>query len=270
MNAQSHVAISADGVPIHYDVRGSGAVALVFVHGWCGNRRFWDRQVGHFPHQTVVTLDLAGHGESGRERTRWTMPAFGQDVAAVVEQLGLDQVVLVGHSMGGAVIIEAARHLPAASIGLVGIETWHDLEQALVALAQIAEFMAPFRAHYVETMSAFMRNMFLPTSDATLVEEVLAAVLTIPPDIAIAVAEETLAYDDLRREGLRAIQVRKIAINSRDWQYLKTNVEAAQRCGIEVMWMSGVGHISMMEDPQTCNRLLGEAVQKIICIGASQ
>ena len=102
MNVQSHIAISVDGVPIHYDVQGNGATALVFVHGWCCDRHYWDRQVSHFPHYTVATLDLAGHGESGRDRTRWTMPAFGQDVVAVVEQLGLEQVVLIGHSMGGA------------------------------------------------------------------------------------------------------------------------------------------------------------------------
>ena len=42
MHAQSHVAISADGLPIHYDVQGNGGIALVFVHGWCCDRRYWD------------------------------------------------------------------------------------------------------------------------------------------------------------------------------------------------------------------------------------
>lgn len=61
MNAQSRVATSADGIPIHYDVQGNGAAALVFVHGWCCNRRYWDRHRGHFaPYYTVVALDLAG------------------------------------------------------------------------------------------------------------------------------------------------------------------------------------------------------------------
>ena len=116
---------SADGVPIHYDVQGNGPPALLFVHGWCCDHHVWDGQVDHFaPHYTVVRPDLAGHGASGRDRAHWTMEAFGGDVAAVVEQLGLDQVVLIGHSMGGAVIVEAARRLPDAVIGLVGADTW--------------------------------------------------------------------------------------------------------------------------------------------------
>jgi pimeloyl-ACP methyl ester carboxylesterase len=102
MHAHSHIALSADGVPIHYDVQGTGALALVFVHGWCCDRHSWDRQVDAFaPSYTVVRLDLAGHGASGQARTQWTMAAFGQDVVAVVEQLRLVQVVLIGHSMGG-------------------------------------------------------------------------------------------------------------------------------------------------------------------------
>ena len=77
MHVQSHVAISADGVPIHYDVQGNGATALVFVHGWCCNRRFWDRQVGYFaPHYTVVSLDLGGHGavRRGEEHPSTRLP----------------------------------------------------------------------------------------------------------------------------------------------------------------------------------------------------
>src|SRR5262249_7740442 len=128
MHAQSHIAISADGVTIHYDVQGQGATALVFVHGWCCDRRYWDRQTAHFaPDYTVVWLDLAGHGTSGHDRTTWTIPAFGADIVAVVEQLGLAQVVLIGHSAGGLVVIEAARRLPTTVIGVVGVDTWRNI-----------------------------------------------------------------------------------------------------------------------------------------------
>ena len=267
MNTQSNVAISADGVPIHYDVRGSGATALVFVHGWCGNRHFWDRQVSHFPHYTVVTLDLAGHGASGRDRARWTMPAFGQDVVAVVEQLGLEQVVLIGHSMGGAVIVEAARRLPTAVIGLVGVDIWHDLGHALTP-AQIAAFMAPFHDDFVEATHASVRPMFLPSSDEALAEEIIQAVSAAPPQIGIGAAEQYLVYASVLQERLQEIAAPKIAINSADWQ--TTDTEAAGRCGIEVVLMSGVGHLVMLEDPQTFNRLLDEAVHKIVHAGAPQ
>jgi len=94
--------ISSDGVPIHYQVQGSGTPTLFFVHCWSGDQTYWKAQVSHFsPHYRVVTLDLAGHGKSDLNRKDWTISAFAQDVVAVVDDLNLDEIVLIGHSMGG-------------------------------------------------------------------------------------------------------------------------------------------------------------------------
>lgn len=265
MQAQSHVALSADGVPMHYDVQGTGTIALVFVHGWCCNRGHWDQQVGHFAsHYTVVRLDLPGHGASGCARTQWTIPAFGQDVVTVVEQLGLEQVVLIGHSLGGAVIVEAARRLPTAVIGLVSIDTWANLAHIRTP-EQVAARLAPFRVNFVEAMRANVQTLFVPTSDPTVVEHVRATMSAALPHIGISVAEEGWGSDRRLQEGLQEVTAPKLAINSRP-----THMEAAQCHGIEVVLLSGVGHFVMLEDPQTFNRLLDEAVQKFIHARAPQ
>ncbi len=121
---------SADGIPIHYEVYATGEPALVFVHGWSCDRSYWDAQVPFFSERhRVVTVDLAGHGESGLGRDAWSMRAFGQDVAAVVEELGLDEIVLVGHSMGGPVVVEAARILGDRVNVVVGADTFNDVSQ---------------------------------------------------------------------------------------------------------------------------------------------
>ena len=58
-----------DGVSITYTVAGSGSPALVFIHGWMCDQTFWTDQAAVFSEtNTVVTIDLAEHGESGRER----------------------------------------------------------------------------------------------------------------------------------------------------------------------------------------------------------
>jgi pimeloyl-ACP methyl ester carboxylesterase len=135
-----------------------------------------------------VRLDLAGHGASGRDRARWTMEAFGGDVAAVVEQLGLDQVVLIGHSMGGAVIVEAAPRLPDAVVGLVGADTWRDPGPALTP-QQLAEVLAPLRTEFVEAMRTFVRSMFIPASPAQLTDEIATSMSEMPPQIGVDVGE---------------------------------------------------------------------------------
>ena len=130
----SGTATSPDGVPIRYDAAGKGDPALVFVHcGGC-NRGFWDGQMAYFAAKhRVVALDLAGHGQSGSGRKDWTMDAFGEDVVSVVEALGLKRVVLIGHSLGGPAVLEAARRMPGRVAGLVLVDSWVDFEQRIPA-----------------------------------------------------------------------------------------------------------------------------------------
>ena len=168
--ARSAAVSSPDGVRVHYDVYGTASPALVFVHGWCCSRCHWDKQVDHFAHEyTVVTIDLAGHGESGRNRSKWTMRAFALDVGAVLGQLAIEEYLLIGHSMGGAVIVEAARRMAKPPLGVVAVEAWRNVDQGLTS-EQIAELMAPFRADFARAAQAFVSTMFLPTSPKALVD----------------------------------------------------------------------------------------------------
>jgi len=172
--------ISSDGISIAYEVRGEGKPALVFVHGWCCDRSYWHEQLPHFAQKyKVVAIDLAGHGESGLDRKKWTMGAFGEDVAAVVNRLSLDQVVLVGHSMGGPVILEAARRMPKRVIGLVGVDTLQDFEGKLTQ-EQIEEMFTPLRSNFAEATRNSVRTMFTPNSDPALVEKIATDMSSAP------------------------------------------------------------------------------------------
>jgi pimeloyl-ACP methyl ester carboxylesterase len=74
---------------------------LVFVHGWSSYQNYWRQQVNIFSKDfKIMTIDLAGFGESGNNRKIWDMPSFGQDVSTVVNNLNLEKVILIGHSKG--------------------------------------------------------------------------------------------------------------------------------------------------------------------------
>jgi len=85
--------------------------------------------------------------------------------------------------------------------------------------------------------------------------------------MAIGAITEHWGNDRHLLAGLQEITVPKITINTSE---RPTNTEVAQRQGIEVRWMAGVGHFGMMEDAQTFNRLLDEAVQKCLHARAPQ
>ncbi|MBN1626196.1 MAG: alpha/beta hydrolase, partial [Deltaproteobacteria bacterium] len=124
-----HVVPSKDGTPISYEIYGAGEPTLLFVHGWSCDARYWRDQLTHFSKiYRIIILDLAGHGHSGTTRSQYTMKAFGEDVQAVTEATDSRKIILVGHSMGGSVIAEAARLMPKRVLGLIGIDTLENIE----------------------------------------------------------------------------------------------------------------------------------------------
>lgn len=253
------VALSSDGIRVHFEVHGAGSPALVFVHGWSCDRSYWSNQSKHFAERyQVLAIDLAGHGESGVGRDAWTMPAFGDDVIAVVEKVGLEELVLIGHSMGGDVIVEAALHLPGRVAGLVWADTYSSLGEPDTG-EQIEQFLAPFREDFVTATRDFVRQMFVPGSDAVLVDRVATNMSAAPPEIAVDVLEHAVSNDSLILAGLRELTAPIVAINPDDQP---TDIEALRRHGVKTVLMSGVGHFLMMEDPDTFNRLLGETVEE--------
>src|ERR1700733_11580419 len=121
----AHPEISRDGVHIDYSENGKGDTTLLFLHGWAIDKTYWDAQVAHFAGKyRVVTVDLPGFGKSGHNRTGWTVEDYGKDVGTVMTQLDLHNVILIGHSMSGAIIVETALRNPGRVIGLVGVDNF--------------------------------------------------------------------------------------------------------------------------------------------------
>jgi pimeloyl-ACP methyl ester carboxylesterase len=251
---------SEDGISIAYEERGAGKTALVFVHGWSCDRSYWSGQLEPFSRQfKVVAVDLAGHGESGLGRKDWSMAAFGADVAAVVRKLDLQQVVLIGHSMGSDVVVEAARRLPKRIVGLVWLDQYKQLDK-FYTTEEIQAFEAKFQADFVNTTRSFVRGMFAPASDRALVERIAMDMSSAPPEVAIPALVSTISNGRQIPGALQELKLPVIAINP---DKPPTDVESLQRQGVKVMVMPGVGHFVMMEDPERFNGLLRTAIDEL-------
>ncbi len=251
---------SSDGVLIRYRAEGQGRPALVFIHGWSMDGAYWEAQVEHFAGtHRVVTIDLAGHGESGAGRGQWTMPAFAADVRAVVEELKLDDVVLIGHSMGGAVAVEAALGLPGQVRGIVGVDNFQSPTLPFVE-EQVGAFLSHFQADFRSSTDAWVRSMFPPGVDSALVARTAADMASAPPEVGVAVLGATLRWFIGDAEGkLARLPVPLQCINS---DRVPTDGPAMDRLvdGYALRLMPGRGHFPQLEDPATFNRLLEEAL----------
>lgn len=102
---------------------GSLVLPLVCIHGAGGTHQHWGEQLrGLSDTLPVFALDLPGHGRSpGPGRTR--IAEYSAVLLATLDALGLDQVILAGHSMGGAVALWTAITAPERVAGLVLVGT---------------------------------------------------------------------------------------------------------------------------------------------------
>jgi len=248
-----------DGVQIHYESGGSGPPALVFIHGWNCDRSYWSAQLPVFAatHQ-VVAIDLAGHGESGVNRENWSMANFGADVAAVADALQLEDIILVGHSMGGPVALEAAKLLKGRIKMIIGADTLSDVSLRYTD-EQLAGMLAAMEADFSGAVDGMVRSsFFLPTSDPALIDQIASDMSAAPPVAGIG-AGEGLArwFNEDVEQTLADIDVPIRLINS---DYRPTNIGAGQALttSFEAVLMSGVGHFVMQEDPAQFNAIMAE------------
>ncbi len=252
--------ISKDGVPISFSVSGKGEPALVFVHGWSCDRSFWRKQIPYFEtRHRVVALDLAGHGASGSGRDVYSLQAFGEDVAAVVRAVGARKAILIGHSMGGPVIIETAKILPDDVLALVGIDTMQDFEESFTP-EQIKEFIKPFKEHFKKTADAFVRGMFVQGTDPEFIDEIAGKMSNASERVGISAMEEMLNMS--YKADPPKIKAPVWCLNSDLWP-TKPVVNRKYVPEFNLRVMKGVGHFLMLESPDEFNRQLDRILTEI-------
>jgi pimeloyl-ACP methyl ester carboxylesterase len=113
--------ITVNGEEIFYQARGESGPVVLFVHGAGGTWRHWGLQMRDLAGARCVALDLPGHGRSGGQG-RQTIEDYAEVVLSFARSLDLSDITLVGHSMGGAITLAAARAEPTlvTRLGLVG------------------------------------------------------------------------------------------------------------------------------------------------------
>ncbi|MGW6936760.1 alpha/beta fold hydrolase [Lentzea sp. NPDC054927] len=117
---------NVNGITIGYDDEGTGADVLVLVHGHPFDRTMWRPQVEHFAAAgwRVIAADLRGYGESTVIPGITPLPVFANDIAALLDHLGVERFVLGGLSMGGQIVMECARQFPQRIRGLILADTF--------------------------------------------------------------------------------------------------------------------------------------------------
>jgi pimeloyl-ACP methyl ester carboxylesterase len=254
---------------IHHVVTGEGQPPIVFVHGFACAHTDWAAQVAHLArrHRTVA-VDLRGHGASPGTAAECSIERYGADVAEVMRALALPPAVVVGHSMGCRVAIEAALQAPAQTAGVI-----------LVDGSQFSATMEPgLRERFASAESyrtltnALFQDMFTAKSDPDLVTSIVARAMRLPRPIGEKMLTDLLRYDVGRlawslaclRVPVMAVQTtysneRRERMKLREGQstpYLE--LLRARVPSVRVEIIADTGHFPQLDESERTNALMDD------------
>ena len=243
------------GRNVHYTQQGSGKETLVLIHGWTCDGGFWSANVPALAKRfRVLTVDLPGHGLSGA-CAACTMEEFGDAVFAVMDAAKVRQGILVGHSMGGAVMLACARRQPNRVRAIVAVDAFFlDAASAEKYKGHESRFVG---AEGREAREKMVRSMFTPATPKAVQEQVLKAMLGASESVAVG-AMKALFDPAFWKDDVFQFPVLQIAAGTSAWM-----TEEALRKRFpkgQLKRMEGTGHFLMMEQPEAFNRVLLEWV----------
>jgi pimeloyl-ACP methyl ester carboxylesterase len=262
-DGRPRLATEPDGLHIEYRTYGNGDPAIILVHGWATDANYWNAQFDPLKAKyTVVAVDLAGHGGSTANRTDWSMENYGEDVATVARQLSNQQIILVGHSMGGTVALEAAPRIGDRVIGIIVVDALKSVGLPPTPPAEIEKRVAPFRTDFIGSVRKYVtEELFEKGADPIFVQKVAYDMSLEPPQVAIPSLQALLSMDFAT--VLPRIHVPVLAINSD----LGTTDEKRIRKslpGFKADIIPHTSHFLMMEAPDKFNPILLSDIDTLV------
>jgi non-heme chloroperoxidase len=280
-------AVAQSGPMTVHTVQGGGGLRLhvrewgrpdgppvLLIHGISASHLCWARQyqsslASEF---RLVAYDLRGHGmsEAPLEPEHYTDgQLWADDVAAIIEQLGLDRPVLVGWSYGGFVICDYVRahgqdRIAAIDFAAGGVKLGAAVFGTLIGPGFLDHF-PDATADDLPTNILGMRGLVkafaakpLPPEE---VETLLCSAMTVPARIRANLGAREIDGDDV----LRALEVPLLVTQGRaDTVVLPAMAEhvLATCPTAEASWYDGVGHTPFLEDPERFNRELADLTRR--------
>lgn len=268
----NYTVTAPDGVTLAVQESGNpSGPAIVLIHGLLGSHLNWDAQVDSalLQRYRIITYDLRGHGLSGKpagtaaylDGRRWA-----DDLAAVIASSHANRPVLVGWSLGGAVISNyLAAHGDSRIAGAVYVDGVIELKaDQFVAHADIYRDMisADLKTH-LDGERAFLGQCFHTQPDTATADRLLANAAMASWDMQRAVPSMTVAA----AEGLGNTRVPVLLLYGERDALVNTHGAIARAKAIaprvQIRLYANSGHAPFIEEPARFNRDLADFVDRV-------
>jgi esterase len=175
------------------DDGGKGGLPVVFVHSLAGNTGQWKLQLEHVRrNRRAVAFDFRGHGRSDpAEDGNYSVAGMASDIAAVVDTLGLERFVLVGHSMGGGAALVYAGEHPDRIAGLLLVDPIGDGKQ--IPAEAKAGFLQGLESNYDSASQGYWKQ--IAGDNPGISRRLLADLRATPRETVLPVLRSVMDFD---------------------------------------------------------------------------
>lgn len=140
-----------DGVELHYRENDGSALTCILIHGLGEGEFVWEKLLPVIsPICNIVSVDIRGHGESGwSEDRKYNHERYVSDIDNLLSKLSIENLILMGHSLGGQICLSIAKRLGDSLSGLIVVDSSPEVDPAAVD-----HLLADFRAEHRPYASA--------------------------------------------------------------------------------------------------------------------
>lgn len=253
------IVIRDSQVEINYFEQGTGDTTLLFIHGWCIDATYWESQINYFSENyTVCAIDLPGFGQSKVERTNWTIEEYAIDVAAFIESKDLKNVVVVGHSMAGGIMLQNALTNNSRILGIVGVDNFKiiDVEFTPEQKQQMAAFFPMLKNDFKNTAPVYAdMALFHPMTAVEVKNRVKADFAKSDSYIAYETCMNQMQYIAADAQRLEQLNYKLYLINCDSTPINEVGLQNHCRSGFHIETLIATGHYPMIEKPSEFNRV---------------
>jgi pimeloyl-ACP methyl ester carboxylesterase len=260
----------ANGVRLRFSDRGDGGRDVLLVHGWKGSHRLWDPVIARLQGaHRAVAFDLRGMGESEKPRCAYDFDELSDDLGAVIDTLGLRDVVLVGWSMGTTVSLRYLERGGAGVSGLVIVNGPLRLTRArdfphTMTSAELEGHVRRLRDSWPAGEREFQARTLLEPVPA-LVDWLYSIALQTPLDVALRLVEQQSKLD--MRDAVAGLGIPVLAAYSTNDPYYPPSLAqyiADQARAGEYVLFERSRHCIPIEEPERFCAVLGEFAGRLL------